>query len=350
MICRQPIQQTVEVRPFAWNAWVWFTWGRCAPLSAASHETPGLAAARCKNLLAEQMIRTLASLCVVAAAACGGLWLFASGARTPLRADAGRLLEDSDDDFLPDAVEWAVLTSSSSPDTDEDGFPDFVEVVQLGTPRTPGTNRSLDHEMRVVVTSPGEGLQGPAWLHLLFRFVGSTSLLTSFQAWIESPNLPGVQIPLDMLGFSTIDFAQRVTAHDGVWVRLSVPMVSEAILRGILPCSIQASATIGSRTIRSGVKLFEVQGVVCTLTPFGDRPNRLVMQSIGALTTVGSTGSNRVCVLTLERAGSGPSGTVYEVVAAACEDCSELECGAGCPQSVGWVFSIPGGIETITGG
>lgn len=295
------------------------------------------------------MTRTLASLCAVAAAACGS-WLLLGAPPAPLHADQAIELEDSDDDFLPDAVEWAVLTNAHAADTDTDGLPDFVEVVQRGSPRATGTTRALDHEMRVVVTAPPLGSAGPAWLHLLFRFVGSASLLSSFQAWLEVPNLPGVRVPLDLLGFPGVDFAQRITAADGLWVRLSVPMVSEPLLRSILPCSIQASATIGSRTVVTGVKLFDVQGVVCTLAPLGSNTNRVAMQSIGALGAALTPGSNRVCMLTLARAGSGPSGTVYEVVAAACEDCNELECGAGCPDSVGWVFSIPGGLETITGG
>jgi len=264
-------------------------------------------------------------------------------------------LVDSDEDFLPDVVEWAVLTNANNPDTDGDGHPDFVEVVQFGSPRQPGSTRVTDHEMRVVVTGPSSGsaATSPAWMHLLFRFVGAPNLMSSFQTWLELPGFPGLQIPIDVLGTNQGDFAQRQTATEGLWVRMSIPMVSIDVLRMVLPCSIHARAVIGGRSITTCVKLFDVQGVPCTLTPFNGNPNQLAVQTLGILRAGDSgtaSGTNRVCLLTLERAGSGPGGDVYEVVDASCEDCNELECGPSCPQSIGWVFTIPGGIETITGG
>lgn len=313
-----------------------------------------------------RMTRTLAST-AAASAILIGAWAVGVGAvgvggalgvggegraagKPTLRADWGDSLSDSDNDFLPDVVEWAVLTSASLPDTDGDLCADFVEVVQRGTPRQPGVIRPVDHEMRVVVTAPPPGASStdPTWLHIFFRFVGETSLMTSFQSWIELPALPGIQIPIAMFGFPSVVFRERQTATDGLWVQFSVPMVSEAMLRAVLPCTIRAEAVIGGRTVTAGVKLLDVQGVTCTLVPF-DR-ERMALQSIGQLAGGTSPGSNRVCVLMLRQVGSGPGGAVFQVVDADCEDCNELECGASCTQSLGWVFSIPGGIETITGG
>ena len=302
-----------------------------------------------------RMTRTLAST-AAASAILIGAWALGVGVeggaagKPTLRADWSDTLSDTDDDFLPDVVEWAVLTSASAPDTDGDLCADFVEVVQRGTPRQPGVVRPVDHEMRVVVTAPSPGASptDPTWLHIFFRFVGETSLMTSFQTWIELPALPGIQIPIAMFGFPSVVFRERQTPTDGLWVQFSVPMVSEAMLRAVLPCTIRAEAVIGGRTVAAGVKLFDVQGVTCTLVPF-DR-ERLALQSIGQLGGGSSSGSNRVCVLMLQQVGSGPGGAVFQVVDADCEDCNELECGASCTQSRGWVFSIPGGIETITGG
>ena len=263
-----------------------------------------------------------------------------------LRADSS-VLVDSDDDFLPDVVEWAVITNAANPDTDGDDCPDFVEVVQRGAPRHPGVLRPFDHEMRAVVTAPPAGSPGePTWLHLLFRFVGEPSLLTSFETWLEVPNLPGLRIPLDILGVGGIVFAQRQTESEGLWLSVSVPMVSEQILRMVLPCSIQSSATIGGRSIRAGVQLFDVQGVTTTITPFGN--GRFALQSIG-VTSPAMVDSNRVCLMQLELVGSGPAGSIFEVVDADCEECNELECGPSCDQSVGWLIEIPGGMESLNG-
>jgi hypothetical protein len=300
------------------------------------------------------MNRFLATLLAGSGIAAVGFWSSLPQQPAVLAASTVDPLIDSDEDFLPDVVEWAVLTNAANPDTDNDGNPDFVEVVQYGSPRQVGSTRVLDHEMRVVVTGPAEvSSPSPAWMHLLFRFVGAPSLMSSFQAWLELPGLPGMQVPIDVLGSNQGEFAQRQTATEGLWVRMSIPMVSIEVLRLVLPCSIHARAVIGGRNIATSVKLFDVQGVPCTLTPFNSNPNQLAVQTLGIL-RAGDSGSgggtNRVCLLTLERAGTGPGGHVYEVVDASCEDCNELECAPSCPQSVGWVFTIPGGIETITGG
>lgn len=295
------------------------------------------------------MTKTLPSMLVAGALAFGGWLLCLPQQVEVVRADLSEDLLDADDDFLPDVVEWAVLTNASTGDTDGDLCPDFVEVVQRGTPRQQGVARPFDHEMRVVVTAPPAGsTTSQTWLHLLFRFAGDPTLLTSFRTWFELPILPGVQVPVDVLGFGPVVVAERLTTSEGLWMRLSVPMVSEQMLRAVLPCTIRAEAIIGGRSIQAAVKLFDMQGVTCTLVPFTSQ--KFALQSIGQLQGPTSLSTNRVCLLMIERVGTSPGGNVYEVVDADCEDCNELECGPGCPQSIGWVFTIPGGIETITGG
>jgi hypothetical protein len=93
------------------------------------------------------------------------------------------------------------------------------------------------------------------------------------------------------------------------------------------------------------VSLFDMQAQTCTLVPFD-----AVSYAVQAIAAPGSGGggqSNRVCLLDLAEVGSGLGGTVYEVTAARCEDCNDVECSPTCPQSVGWLVTIPGGLGTL---
>jgi hypothetical protein len=268
--------------------------------------------------------------------------------RTPsdsVRAGAIDPLQDSDDDFLPDCVEWAVLTSATNPDTDADNIPDFVEVVQRGTPRLAGSALPMDQEMRIVITGPQGSSSGPTWMHLLLRLAEPTTQLTSFHAWIEFGMLPGLQIGFDMFALGPAVLRQRNAGAEGIWITYSVPLVSAAVVHQVLPCSVQAEAVIGGRYLRSGVNLFDVQGSIATLAPFGQ--DSYAVQTIAPMQGGGGS-SNRVCVVTFQECGTGPGGTVYEVTHADCEDCNELECVlASCAQSLGWLINIPGGLGVM---
>lgn len=257
-------------------------------------------------------------------------------------------LLDTDDDFLPDCVEWAVLTSTTNPDTDGDLTPDFIEVVQRGTPRDPGAPMPVDQEMRIVITGPQPGTTtGATWMHLFLRLAEPGTTLTSFQAWLEVPSLPGMRLNFDIFALGPAAYRERNAGPQGIWVQLSVPLVSTNLLQQLLPCSIQAESVVGGRYLRSGVKLFNVQGTISTLVAFDEA--RYAVQSIAPV--VGGGGlSNRVCLLELTESGSGPGGTLYTVTHAACEDCNELECILPtCVQSIGWILTIPGGLGVMGG-
>lgn len=289
------------------------------------------------------LVRLVLSLLTVGAAVALSL----RGPTESVRADGTDPLADADDDFLPDCVEWAVLTSASNPDTDGDSVPDFVEVVQRGTPRMPGQPMPLDQEMRIVITGPQGSTSGPTWMHLLVRLAEPTSQMTNFHAWLELGLLPGLQISFDMFALGPAVFRQRDSGAQGTWIQYSVPLVSAALVHQILPCTVQAEAVIGGRYVRSGTSLFDVQGSIATLAPFGE--NCFAVQTIAPVPVVGGS-SNRVCVLDLQECGSGLGGTLYTVAHANCEDCNELECVvASCALCVGWVITIPGGLGVISG-
>ena len=286
----------------------------------------------------------------IAALAIGLAWIVASprGA-VALRADPTNPLQDTDDDFLPDVVEWACLTNANNPDTDSDGVSDFVEVVQRGNPRRAGVPRPADHEMRVVVTSTElpTGIR-LVCLHLLFRFMGDASLLTSLQTWVEFGMAPGLRISLDTLGSAPLSVSQRAVPDEGLWATVTIPLASEALLRCLLPCTIGANATIGTRSIVTAVPLFDMAGSTATLVPYAE--DRYAVQSIGPSGAIAGGGTNRVCVLELTQLQAVPGGTAYRVNQADCDDCNDLECGAACSLAEGWIFVLPGGLGAITGG
>jgi len=276
------------------------------------------------------------------------MWVVLPVERATAHAWEAGILEDSDNDFLPNCVEWAVMTNAASPDTDGDEMGDFIEVVQRGKPRHPSAPVPLDQEMRIVLTGPGIG-SGPqtTWVHLFFRFVGAAPTVTNLDVWVDLPQYPGLRVPLMVLaGGGPCVFRDRITAHDGYWVQFSAPVVSTSFLQLFLPCSFHAEAMISGRYLHTGVQVVNVGGVVSTLVPYGDR---FAVQAITPIPASASSLSNRVCLLELEEVGSGPGGTIYQVVDAFCDDCNELECDANCPQSIGWILTIPGGLAAMGG-
>ena len=264
---------------------------------------------------------------------------------------------DTDSDFLPDVVEWVTLTDSSNPDTDGDQTPDFVEVIGSGLPRHESLPLPADQQLRLFVTGPTPGSLDPyTWIHVFHRImpVGGTNpgvgAIQSFNLWLESPVLPGVQIPLNDFAAAGTVYRERITVDDGIWVQVSVPLVSISILEGILPCTIWAETAVAGQQLQSGQQLIPSPAGAAVLVPFLD--GRYVIQTLSpipALSAPQSVEANKVCILTLEEDTSGPAGTTYVVMAADCEDANDLECDSSCSQSVGWTITIPGGTELLGG-
>lgn len=264
-----------------------------------------------------------------------------------LHAEPAPRDQDTDDDFLPDDLEWVCLTNALSPDTDLDGVSDFVEVVQRGNPRHPSQPVPTDHEMRLVVTSRPGVDDGQVVMHLLFRFLGTTELLTQLDCYAEVGSLPGLRVPLSTLSMQPIAMEQRMHPNEGLFVRLSISLVSETVLRSVLPCAISAHATIGGRTLHTVVPMFDHAGATCSVVGFA--PGTYAIQTVGP-NLVRTMPNNRVCVLQLQPAGSSPGGSAFVVTAADCQDCNDLTCGTECSASLGSILVLPGGVGSITGG
>jgi hypothetical protein len=201
-----------------------------------------------------------------------------------------------------------------------------------------------------VVTSNPTANGNEVILHLLFRFMGGPELLNQFDCYAELGAVPGLRIPLSTLSLQPVSVQQRVVPGEGLWVRYSVSLVSEQVLRSVLPCSIGSSAVIGSRSVETTIPLFEQGGSTCSVVPFA--PGLFAIQSVSAPVAgaVGAVPNNRVCVLQLQPIGGGSGGSAFLVSGAECQDCNDLVCGVECAASVGTVVVLPGGPGSITGG
>jgi hypothetical protein len=189
---------------------------------------------------------------------------------------------------------------------------------------------------------------GEVTLHLLFRFMGDVSLLTSLGVWAEVGVAPGLHIPLESLALGSISIAQRLVPNEGLWVRVSAVIASEAVLQAVLPCVLTADAVIGTRHIVTGVGIIDRGGNPSSLIPCA--PNLFAVQSIRPFSVPGSLINNRICVLQLTPVGEGAGGNAFEVTAAECQDCNDLVCGTDCTSSIGTILILPSGSGSITGG
>jgi len=294
-------------------------------------------------------LRTTATILIATTLASAGL-LVGDAEHKTLRADAPSIDLDTDNDFVPDCVEWVCLTSATSPDTDADGNGDFLEVVQKGRPRQAGPALPADHEMRAVVTSNDVSGSNQIVLHLMFRFLGGVDLLNQFDCYAELGAVPGLRIPLSALSLQPVSIQQRAVAGEGLWVRYSVALCSEEVLRSVLPCSIGSTAVIGGRMIETSMPMFDQGGITSTVVPFAS--GLFAIQSVQAVVAgvVGTAPNKRVCVLQLQPVGSGSGGSAFLVSGAECQSCNDLVCGVECAASIGTIVVLPGGPGSITGG
>ena len=300
----------------------------------------------------------------IAAAGATLLWLTSSSAREDrvLHADPSTLLEDSDGDFLPDDLEWCMMTDRGIADTDGDGSGDFLEVVHFDDVRVPGVPAPLNDAMRIVVTSTADGADHQSyWMHMLFRFAnGNLGTVSHLVPWID---IMGVRVPLtDLLLSNSIQFVQRPGPAGDLLVR-----VSGQDFAGRNPPEPPASRD-WSRSRARPVASWRQASSPC---PWARRLQLLVPHNDQLIAHTarpqfghqfqgpsGSGGdqeeeteffkSNKVCVFQLSLVGASPGGSLLEIVSAECMPANGLDCGSECPRTAGEVVTIPGGLPLLT--
>lgn len=265
-----------------------------------------------------------------------------------LTAESAGLFNDADGDFLPDALEWVLLTDPLDADSDDDGVGDYVEMVQSGYPLVADpVPLPSDDEMRVLATT-GVDETGASmlWVHVLFRLMnGLDTELEDVLPWVD---LEGTKYPLENLFDGVPVFSRVLENADGMMVMISTPVASEDAARSLLPFTFGISARLGGRSITSSAYYMDLRGQTNTIVA-RDR-DRSVMQTLRQAQQKGVLEfSDRVCALSLTIVGTTPCGPVVRIDSARCEDARRLRCPFSCSAAVETVFLLPDGLSTIAG-
>ena len=258
-------------------------------------------------------------------------------------------LHDSDGDLLPDRVEWVLQFDPEQRDTDGDGASDFLAAAQLRRSfDPPGTPRAVDDEMRVVVSASEAGGVSSVWVHFLFRFVAANaSELRSIEPYLD---VWGQRFPIGgLLTSSPISLNFEIDAREGLFCICSFQLASEDALRALLPCTLGATAVVGTRTIHSGAFLQDAAGTTTVLMA-ADEDKGIVLQLSPAVVEDPFWTSSRVCVMQLEIISSSPAGAMCEVRNSECMSSGRLSCPPTCLSSRGRTMFFPNGLSTVTGG
>ncbi len=301
-------------------------------------------------------VRSSLLLGLTASATFVGVGVFGSPTQsTNLDALPRTLFQDSDNDMLPDSLEWVLMMDPNNPDSDGDGVDDFLEAAQMQLPGA--TPPPMDHEMRAVVsylTLPDQ--TDHVMLNLLFRVVsGGEQEVKSIQPFID---IQGSRVSISSLFASGIVHLQaKVDPVEGLYVLVTSRLALNSEVAFIMPCSIGVAGRIGQRTFSNGSLLAEIDNTITTVAPIS--PTQFVFQPIDA--ALGPQGpqspqhtfwaSSQVCVLELEQqGGGGPAGSVLcRVRDSHCSGAPTLLCAPSCPTETGNVYVVPDGLGFLNG-
>ena len=267
-----------------------------------------------------------------------------------LAADGESPFLDADGDLLPDRLEWVLLLDPLQQDSDSDGVDDFLHAVQgryaLGDPRS---SFGYDDEARVLIHStPTPTGDRRLWVDMLFRFAGADPQdLQELHPYLDQW---GRRVPItSLIGVGETHLALHHHPTEGLYAICSFELVSERLLRSLLPFTIGATAVINSRTISTGTFVDDAAGVVATLVPVA--PNHGVVQALQQdLVDDPFWTSSRICVMQLSVISALSNGVICEVTDADCHSSGRLACPPTCLSSRGHLLFFPDGLATVTGG
>lgn len=269
-----------------------------------------------------------------------------------LHAQQGNPFQDSDQDLLPDSLEWVALTNPSAGDSDGNGMDDFLQTVQHLAPFSQ-TARPDQDEVRVLVSSFGTGDEAEVYVHMLFRFVGGR--IGNVQSMVPFLSLGTLHnaalLPIDQLiGSGPICVRSSFNAAIGTRLIVSARIARANELAFVLPCAICAEAVIDGKRYTSGTYLTGTDGQQVALVPISG--NRFIAQPLAGDEGASNPfwNSNSVCTMSLDVVGAGLAGILCEVSAADCEVANGLRCAPSCKSSLGRMVFVPDGLSTLTGG
>jgi hypothetical protein len=273
-----------------------------------------------------------------------------------VEAASANYFSDSDNDLLPDSIEWALMSDPACADTDRDGTDDFLDAVQF---QLPGVTQQppLDNELRAVVshlTLPN-GTQH-VMLNLLFRIVsGAESEVKWLQPFVQ---VPGGTVSIAPLFASNIlHIAARFHPARGMYLLICSRLTVGETIFSILPMAVGVRGIIGQRLFSNGCLLADVDRQITTIAPVSSQ--HYVLHPIStSFAGQGGTqpqqafwASSQVCLLELEPTGGGGIGqsVVCTVSDAYCGGAPTLLCAPSCPTENGKVYVLPDGLSFLNG-
>jgi hypothetical protein len=154
------------------------------------------------------------------------------------------------------------------------------------------------------------------------------------------------------LGYGTVKVFEKKTEDEARFF-FSVQLLSEDILKSVLPCTIGCISTIDDLSVNTGTYLMLASDSVTALVPSAETTNGFSLQPINvsemAYDTSAKWVGGRICEMLLTKVGASSGGFLWEVNASSCVPAAGMRCPTTCESGVGTVLFFPDDIGTITG-